>query len=919
MANTEVGAAYVSVYPDTSGFSSAISRQLNGSSMTSIGMSLGKSLTSGMSSSLSGIGSMLEGLGGKISSGFTALTAPAIGAVTGLGSAILGVTAMKGWTRALNIEGANRLFRGLGLSVEDIDSAMKSANEAVLGTAFGLDEAAQAAALLSTSGVELGKDMDTNLRAIAGVATMAGASMSDITQIFQTVAAKGKVSGLELTRLAQRGINATDALAKHLGVSQSKVKEMVSEGVVDFKTFSDAMYEAFGEAAYGANETFAGALMNVQAALGRIGEKFATPLQQSLRDVFANAIPAINAVNTALTPIVNRFSELAQTISGKLVEGLTAFEEHRFVGLDEDGKKVYSDTIPMLESLKVAMEAVFSPEQIERIKQAATAIGLFAASGPALTLMGKGVKAFSPLMTMLDKAGASYVKFMGGAGGGIVSSLATAGKNGGLSFAQNLLATLPSGLNNIKLPSIFGKAANVLSGMGSFAKEVSSGFVGLLGGAFKNVTGPVGTIIGNAFGSAKSGLSSALSGFGGVLKNGLGKAANVGAKGLIGLTGAVAGLSVGVMTLGLAMVKGGIDITAATANITSTMSAMTENMGTAITQLSAQLPEAVAQIAALMPELMDAISSALKELVPVVLEIIPVLADAISVVISSLLPVIIGLLPLIFEAGVELFMGLLQALTDVAPVIIAMLPVLIADFGKVIADNLPKILSTSIKLFTGIVTALIKVAPEVIGQLIALIPKLLWELIRAIPEMLSAAAELFSAIGEAIPNVAGEVIGKVGELVSKLPEKVGEFVGEMFNAGANLVNGLIRGIGSLASSLWGKITGMVSGAVSAARNELDEHSPSKVFFQIGAYAVEGMIEGISNEARNLYGTVSSVMSDFSEQASMEASIGYSAVFDSADTPEPAYADTFIFNITADSETTLQRLVQEAQRARMQYA
>ncbi len=110
-----------------------------------------------------------------------------------------------GKQRALNIENAKFQFRGLGM---DVDAAMESAKQAVLGTAYGLDSAAKAAAQFGASGVKVGDDMTNALRGIAGAAAMTNTSFDEIASIFTTVAGMGKASNQQLNQFSFRGLNA---------------------------------------------------------------------------------------------------------------------------------------------------------------------------------------------------------------------------------------------------------------------------------------------------------------------------------------------------------------------------------------------------------------------------------------------------------------------------------------------------------------------------------------------------------------------------------------------------------------------------------------------------------------------------------------------------------------------------------------
>src|SRR5699024_11252916 len=82
--------------------------------------------------------------------------------------------------------------------------------------------------------------------------------------IFTTVAGQGRLMTDQLNQLAFRGLNAASTLAKHFGVTEAELRDMVSKGKVQFSDFAEAMDEAFGAQAAKSNETFTGALSNLK-------------------------------------------------------------------------------------------------------------------------------------------------------------------------------------------------------------------------------------------------------------------------------------------------------------------------------------------------------------------------------------------------------------------------------------------------------------------------------------------------------------------------------------------------------------------------------------------------------------------------------------------------------------------------------
>lgn len=120
---------------------------------------------------------------------------------------------VSGKARALAIEQAKFQFRGLGL---DVTKTMQSAREAVLGTAYGLQDAASVAAQFAGAGMKAGKQMTAALRSISGMAAQTGRSYSEIGQVMTGIAGVGRVTSQDLIQFGTRGLNVASAMALSL-------------------------------------------------------------------------------------------------------------------------------------------------------------------------------------------------------------------------------------------------------------------------------------------------------------------------------------------------------------------------------------------------------------------------------------------------------------------------------------------------------------------------------------------------------------------------------------------------------------------------------------------------------------------------------------------------------------------------------
>lgn len=268
--------------------------------------------------SMDSVGASVDDVKFKLSAlqivGYTVLselTKTAIKVGNKMASAVWSPIVAGGSRRAQNIEAAKFQLEGLGVAWKDISDDI---NYGVKDTAYGLDSAARVAAQLVASNIKPGELMRDTLRGISGVAAMTNSSYDEIGSIFTTVAGNNKLMTMQLRQLSYRGLNAAATLGNYLGKTEQEIYEMVSKGKIDFETFANAMDDAFGEHAKEANKTFSGAMSNVNAALSRVGAKFADPVYDNLRQIFVALIPVINGVNRIIDPVVDGFSNLLDLI-----------------------------------------------------------------------------------------------------------------------------------------------------------------------------------------------------------------------------------------------------------------------------------------------------------------------------------------------------------------------------------------------------------------------------------------------------------------------------------------------------------------------------------------------------------------------------------------------------------------------------
>ena len=198
-----------------------------------------------------------------------------------------------GKTRASNIEQAKYQLAGLSIAWEDVSDSISTA---VNDTAYGMDAAAKAAGQLAASGVSVGDQMTKTLSAISGIASQTNSEYDDIATVIERVAGQGRVMATDLNSLAARGLNVAADIATNMGITESEVREMVSDGEIGLDDLVDATYKYY-ENAKRANTTVSGITRNITAAMSQLGEKFWAPIVQNMDETNDKVYALVDLLN----------------------------------------------------------------------------------------------------------------------------------------------------------------------------------------------------------------------------------------------------------------------------------------------------------------------------------------------------------------------------------------------------------------------------------------------------------------------------------------------------------------------------------------------------------------------------------------------------------------------------------------------
>lgn len=374
-----LGTAYVQIVPSAQGISGKIQKVLQPEA-TNAGTSAGKTIAAK-------IGDGLTSVGGTITN---KVTKPVLAA----GTALAGLTLVKGWSRMVEIDNARAKLQALG---QDAKAVQESANEAVKGTSYSLNKAMTTAASAVAAGIKPGEQLTRYLKNISDASAVAGIDMDEMGAIFNKVATNGKMSAEELNQLSDRGIPAMQLLAEATGKSMDEVREAISNGEIGIEELQKAIELGMDGAAKSiGSSTITGAISNLNAAIGRIGANILGSSDDE-NSIAGRILPMLNAMMTALEPLEEKAKGLGQSIANHIGPAIDRITN-------------------MLSGGTTMAEAAQAMADRTTAKFVAFGTGIASALGPVLVIVGKGISVF---LLLKDKI-AILAQAMGTSSGAIL-------------------------------------------------------------------------------------------------------------------------------------------------------------------------------------------------------------------------------------------------------------------------------------------------------------------------------------------------------------------------------------------------------------------------------------------------------------------------------------------------------------------
>ncbi len=245
-------------------------------------------------------------------------SAASLGSTLGkIGATLGGVAALKGafdfiLDATRTTEDLTTQFIAFTGSAKGASDQLERLQQFAAQSPFSLEEVATANRTLLAFGSTTKQSIE-QLRQLGEVSAATGTDLSELSTIFGQIQAAGKLTGERFNQLVERGVNIGPELAKSLGVAESSLEKLRSEGKISADEVAKAFQKMTAEGGqfFGSTErlskTVSGSLStlkdNITALASAIGSQ-GVP-------AFTGYINSLSDVTNAVTDFINERAKIA--------------------------------------------------------------------------------------------------------------------------------------------------------------------------------------------------------------------------------------------------------------------------------------------------------------------------------------------------------------------------------------------------------------------------------------------------------------------------------------------------------------------------------------------------------------------------------------------------------------------------------
>lgn len=759
---------------------------------TTLATQVGGKLASGLSKSMSAVGSTVRGafgpLAGYVSAQATILASPFVRLGSRVSTWMSPFTSQvrAGFSKLAAIGGpaARQLVSHFGSGLSRLGSAAASAFSTVVGAA------GRAA---SDAGQALGRGIQS---AATGAVTVAAAGI-----------------GIAFTKGFSRltAIDTAQAKLRGLGNDATTVQTIMGDAMASVRGTAFGL----GEAATVAASAVAAGIKPGQALQSHLksianNASAAGISMEEMGSIFNKAATQANGVqNDVISQLADRGIPIYQALADQM--GVTAGEVFKMASEGKVDFETFSKAATAAAGTVAAEMGTTVPGAAKNFLAAMGRIGANALQGvygKIGPLIAAATSALGPIEERAKAFGDVLLRVVGPAMDWITNLFTRIGE--GVSLADFGLGSLTGVIAPLG-------AAFAALGAGGLAGVLSR--LPLVGSMLGGLTGPL-AALGGPLGIVAAGLAGlALSG---------GDFTSL-ASGITGVVDQIAAALPGLIDKVVAVVPGIIGgIVSAVPQLLTAAGMIVESLVSGIVQA---VPLLVDGALALVSGLIDAVVSNLPMIIDAAIGLVLALIDGIvqsyALLITAaydlvfqILDAIVAALPTIIEGGVQLLMALVKGLIAALPMLLQATITLVMSLLSAIIANLPLIIDAGIQLLMSLITGLIDALPMLITAAIELVLQLVVGLLQMLPQLIEAGITLVVALITGLIEAIPQIIEMMPQIVKAIWDGLADV--DWLDLGAQIIQGIIDGFFSMVDSL-----GKAVGGIVETITDFFPHSPAK--------------------------------------------------------------------------------------------
>ena len=261
----------------------------------------------GLGRAFSSVGDIIKG---------NLLTGAIVGLVGGLRDVAGGM-----FDAAVSAEQTQVSFETFLGSAEAANEVIERLNQFSVSTPFEPSQVLEAGKSLLAFGIDV-ENLEDSLRAIGDVSAGTGKDFNELAVIFGKAKVQGTLFAEDINQLTEAGVPIIQEFAKQLGVSESQVKKLASEGKISFDNLNQAFQDLtseggkFFDLTAKQSQTIGGLLSTLRGSATAAG-----------KDLVQAFFPFIRTILVPVIEMMGEFSQIVRPVAQGISTTLTsAFE-----------------------------------------------------------------------------------------------------------------------------------------------------------------------------------------------------------------------------------------------------------------------------------------------------------------------------------------------------------------------------------------------------------------------------------------------------------------------------------------------------------------------------------------------------------------------------------------------------------------